>query len=422
MSKYEYVSLSFTYEGRRYFVKGKDEKDAQKKKTKKLAALMSGESGISSAMSVKAWAETWLDTYIKPKVRAAGKDKRRGTMTQKTYDMYSQKITNYIVPALGNLKLRAVTDTHLQSFLNDNADMSFSHVSKLRMILRAIFRQAYMSRLITYDPSLSLRLPAAEKGRRRSISDYEREIILQVAETHRAGTWVKFLLYTGLRPAESAALRVRHLDFTENLIEVVDAVESGTKAISMPKTAAGKRYVFIPDHFSGELICQVQGKSAEDFVFPQTDGKTMMTDNSMNNTWRKFIRQVDLAMGAETTNHGHIYDPSDLYPDGTPMYPEKDNPDVPRNGHKVAPDLVPYCLRHTYCTDLQRQGVPLETARYLMGHEDITTTANIYTHSDKVEALEAARLIRKNKQNAEKENAEKESVENIKRGKNVETA
>ena len=25
----------------------------------------------------------------------------------------------------------------------------------------------------------------------------------------------------------------------------------------------------------------------------------------------------------------------------------------------VAPDLVPYCLRHTYCTDLQRAGVPL---------------------------------------------------------------
>lgn len=415
MPKYDYVSLSFTFEGRRYFVKGKNEKDAQKKKAQKLASLMSGESGISSSMTVKAWAETWLDTYIKPKIRPAGKDKRRGTMTQKTYEMYSQKITNYIVPDLGSLKLKAVKDTHLQAFLNDNADMSFSHVSKLRMILRAIFKQAYMSRLINYDPSLSLQLPAAEKGSRRSITEEERQVILQVAEKHRAGIWVKFLLYTGLRPSESAALRVRHLDFKENLIEVVDSVESGTKTISMPKTAAGKRYVFIPDHFVDELKAHVNGKSDDSFVFPQTDGKTMMTDSSMNNTWKKFIRQVDLAMGAETTNHGHIYDPSDLYPDGTPMYPDKDG--NPINGHKVAPDLVPYCLRHTYCTDLQRQGVPLETARYLMGHEDITTTANIYTHSDKIEAIEAARLIRKNK-----ERVEKESTENSHRGKNVETA
>lgn len=417
MSIYNYVSLSFTFEGKRYYVKGKTEKEAQKKKTQKLASLMSGESGVTSSMSVKAWAETWLDTYIKPKIRPAGKDKRRGTMTQKTYEMYSQKITNYIVPALGNLKLKAVKDTHLQAFLNDNASMSFSHVSKLRMILRAIFKQAYMSRLISYDPSLSLQLPAAEKGSRRSITEEERKIILQVAEKHRAGSWVKFLLYTGLRPSESAALRVRHLDFDQALIEVVDSVESGTKTISMPKTAAGKRYVFIPDHFVDELKAQVDGKSDDAFVFPQTDGKTMMTDSSMNNTWKKFIRQVDLAMGAETTKHGHIYDPSDLLPDGSPMYPEEGNPDVPRNGHKVAPDLVPYCLRHTYCTDLQRQGVPLETARYLMGHEDITTTANIYTHSDKVEALEAARLIRKNKKAEEKENSE-----NSHRGKNVETA
>lgn len=45
----------------------------------------------------------------------------------------------------------------------------------------------------------------------------------------------------------------------------------------------------------------------------------------------------------------------------------------------VAEDLVPYCLRHTYCTDLQRAGVPLNVAKYLMGHSDISLTANIYT-------------------------------------------
>jgi site-specific recombinase XerD len=45
----------------------------------------------------------------------------------------------------------------------------------------------------------------------------------------------------------------------------------------------------------------------------------------------------------------------------------------------VAPDLVPYCLRHTYCTDLQRAGVPLNVAKYLMGHSDVSVTGNIYT-------------------------------------------
>jgi site-specific recombinase XerD len=48
---------------------------------------------------------------------------------------------------------------------------------------------------------------------------------------------------------------------------------------------------------------------------------------------------------------------------------------------KVADDLVPYCLRHTYGTDLQDAGVPINVAKYLMGHSDITVTANIYTHT-----------------------------------------
>lgn len=49
---------------------------------------------------------------------------------------------------------------------------------------------------------------------------------------------------------------------------------------------------------------------------------------------------------------------------------------------KVAEDLTPYCLRHTFCTDLQKAGVPINVAKELMGHADIQTTANIYTHKD----------------------------------------
>ena len=48
----------------------------------------------------------------------------------------------------------------------------------------------------------------------------------------------------------------------------------------------------------------------------------------------------------------------------------------------VADDLTPYCLRHTFCTDLQRAGVSINVAKELMGHADIQTTANIYTHKD----------------------------------------
>ncbi len=59
----------------------------------------------------------------------------------------------------------------------------------------------------------------------------------------------------------------------------------------------------------------------------------------------------------------------------------------------MAPDLVPYCLRHTYCTDLQAKGVSLKMASYLMGHSDISVTANIYTHVTDEILNDAAMLI-----------------------------
>lgn len=37
--------------------------------------------------------------------------------------------------------------------------------------------------------------------------------------------------------------------------------------------------------------------------------------------------------------------------------------------------------RDTYCTDLEIAGVPINVARYLMGHTDIRVTSKIYTHT-----------------------------------------
>ena len=345
------------------------------------------------SITVQEWAETWLETYLKPKVRKPGTPKLKGSMTQKSFNMYDEKLRGYILPVIGKKKLADVRDSDLQRILNAQAETSFSHASKVRMIMKAMFKQAYVSRQIIYDPSLALSLPAVTQGKRRSLTAEELTVLLKVAKTHRCGLWIKFILYEGLRPAETAALRVKNLDFEENLIYVTESVESGSGVIGTPKTDAGIRYVFIAQQIKDELKAAVEGKGAEDFVFPQTDGKTMMTDTAMQNNWRSFTRQMDLAMGAETTSHGHIYDLSDIDREGNPIYPDPKDPSKPRNGHKIAPDLVLYCLRHTFCTDLGNKGVPIEDIKYLMGHEDISTTLGVYSHPGKENAERATKII-----------------------------
>lgn len=57
---------------------------------------------------------------------------------------------------------------------------------------------------------------------------------------------------------------------------------------------------------------------------------------------------------------------------------------------ETLPPPTPYDLRHTYCTDLAKSGVPLVTASKLMGHSNVELTAKIYTHVDQEMTLNAA--------------------------------
>lgn len=389
----ERFSKSFRFEGKVYNVKGNSERECLEKIAEKKAALKHGLKK-PKVITVNAWSETWLETYLKPKVRKPGSPKLKGSMTQKSYGMYEEKLRGYILPYIGKKKMTDVTDVDLQNILNRQAEKSFSHASKVRMIMKAMFKQAYVSRVIMYDPSLALTLPAVKQGKRRSITDEERAVLLGVAKTHRCGLWVKFMLYSGLRPAETAALKVKNLDFDKELIAVREAVESGSGVVGTPKTEAGIRYVFIANEIKDELKESVAGKAEDDFVFPQTDGKSMMTVTVIRRYWESFTRQMDLAMGAEHTKQGHIYDPKDFDKDGNPLYPDPKDKTKPRNGHKLADDFVMYNLRHTFCTDLGKKGVPIENIKYLMGHEDISVTLGIYSHPGAENAERAAAIIR----------------------------
>lgn len=392
--KYNYVTSAFTYDGKRYYPKGKTKEEAERKKTEMLEALKRNEAFASGNMTVREWAEIWIENYKAPKVREPGKEKKKGTMTQKSFAMYRQKLDIYILPAIGDMKLNKVKDIHLVKILNSQKGKSKSQCSKIRMIIKAMFSQAYASHLIAYDPSIKLELPEVEEGGHRSITEYEREVVYQVAEKHRCGLWVIFMLRTGLRPAETAPLEVRDLNFNKKNISITKAIESGTEdVVGPPKSKASIRTVPILDDILSDLKAQVSAKAPTDFVFPQTDGVSMKTSTCIMNDWRSFTRQMDLLMGAETTPHGHIYDPKDLNHDGTPRYPDPDDPSKPRNGHKIADDFQLYCLRHTFCTDMKKAGVPVEIAKTLMGHEDITTTTNIYMHADESDTVSAAVLM-----------------------------
>ena len=340
----DYFVKTKWFEGKKYKARGKTEKEAVEKLAEKIAAAKRGENTINASMTVNAWYKEWMTTYKKPK-----------DMTAKSLGMYDEKYNKYIKPRIGTMRLKDVKDVHLQRILNEQAGMSESHVKKVRSVMQQMFKRARQSRLIMFDPAELLELPKYSKAQRRSITEEERTQILKLAETHRGGLWVLTLLYTGMRPAETVALKWSDIDFDKKEIHVRAAKESGThNKIKAPKTEAGKR--IIPIHAKLLPLLEAAPKSPTGRVFVNKAGNPH-NEYSLRRLWENFKRELDIQMGAT-------------------LYRSEIIKSV------LADDLVPYCLRHTFCTDLQAAGVPLNIAKELMGHADIQTTANIYTHRD----------------------------------------
>lgn len=298
-------------------------------------------------------------------------------MTPKSFSTYRQKLNGYILPVIGRMRMKDVREVHLQRILNEERGLSFSHVSKLCMVMKSMFKRAYTTGIINRDPSAGLILPATKKGSHRSITAQERAAILAVANLgrHNACLYVKLMLFCGIRPGEAMALQWKDIDYKRALLHIEKAIESGSGEVKNPKTPAGVRDIPIPSALLADLqeYQRAHRKSPfETVLHQQRDKSKPHTESSLTSSWRSFKRLVDIQMGAKVYRNQVV---------------EHGEPDELWN------TLTPYCLRHTYCTDLQDAGVPINIAKYLMGHSDITVTANIYTHKTDNTLEIAASLI-----------------------------
>lgn len=391
----------FRKDGQRYHVAADSEPELYMKVGKLLQQLETDTYKLDKNTLVRDWAKLWLSTY------------KEGKITKKSLDTYRQKLDGYILPEIGNMKLKDVTSVHLQRILNQQAGKSYSHLTKLRVTMSGLFERAVIARLIVFNPAQGLELPAYEKGQRRSLTGEERDAVLAVAASNRAGLWVKMMLYCGLRNGETRALQWKDIDLKEGIVHVRAAAEGGTGEIKGPKTEAGVRDVPIRSAFLEELKAAQKGRSPFDYVFTQASSRRRHTERSMNQMWAQFKRLVDIEMAerklqaiAEETSAAKqkaMVRQLDLgLPESKILQRIRDGNLSATHQNKVVVhgesadllgSLTPYCLRHTYCTDLQRAGVSLNVAKYLMGHSDISVTANIYTHTTDDVILDAAQKL-----------------------------
>lgn len=341
-----YFRHDVRYEGKAYPVRSKSEKELWKKVALKEHQLKTGQIVSNKNTTVEKWMYDYIDTYKSPSVAA------------KTTHQLCAYVRNYISPRVGRMRMKDVRAIDLQRVINACAGQSFSQASKLRNLICSSFRQARINKVILDNPAEDLSMPDTEEGTHRPITDFERKHIERLCETHRAGLWVLLMLHCGARPVETRQLLWTDVDWQEHVIRVKSA-----------KNDYGVRRVPLPSAVYGKLKAAHRA-SPSPYVISQPTTGQMHSVTSMRHMWESFKRALDIQMGAQTFRNAIVPESS-----------------------IVADDLTPYCLRHTYGTDLQTAGVPINVAKDLMGHKDISITARIYTHlSDQAFSDAAAQI------------------------------
>ena len=336
------ITRSFTFDGKRYYVTAENEKLAERKIANKLRDLEEGKVTIANTMLVKDWALRAVEVY-------------KTNQTDDTQKKYVQRMKHCILEHIGDMQLKQVKPLHCQNVLNLQAGNSKRQINEVNQTLNFIFSKAVDNELILKNPAEKITKPAGTKTYRRSITDNERYHLLKVCETDDRFILFLLMLYCGCRPSE--AREVKGMDI--KMLESQPVLH-----IRGTKTDNADRFVPIPD----VLYQRIKKTPKFDYLCTSGAGKKY-NQTSYRRLCLRLYREMNISMGCRVYRNQLI-----------PPYP-------------LADDFVPYDLRHTYCTDLQKKKVDLRTAQYLMGHSDISLTANIYTHADNSTILEAAKLI-----------------------------
>lgn len=337
----DYIRKTFTYEGKRYTVRGKTEKEAIMKMANKQRDLQEGKVVLSNNITVKEWALKCVDAY-------------KTNQKEVTRKRYLSRMNAGIFQYIGNRRLKDIKKLELVEVLNKQKGKSNYQIKTIRQMLQFIFSKAKENHLIAENPAEGLENPSGVTKMRRQITPYEKEHFLSVCKNDK---FLVFLLtyYCGCRPVEAKNALGKD-------IKQIDGWN--VLHITGEKSKNADRLVPIPNEFYE----RIKDTSPFSPIAPSQSGKKH-TDATYYRALNTLRREMNISMGCK-------------------VYRNKLIPPFP-----LAEDFVPYNLRHTYCCNLKKAGVDVRNAQYLMGHSDIRLTANIYTHVDNEDVITAARQI-----------------------------
>ena len=291
----------------------------------------------------------WYETYKRDKLSVSSRLN------------YATAINKHIMPVFGDRQMRAIRSAEIQAFLNSKAGMCKTALGDMYSILYNTFTRATAEGIIDRNPALGVTRPAAEREKRRALTDAETNAVLSVAQTHPDRLLLMLLYYTGMRRGEVLGLQWRDVDFDAGIIHVCRDMDFAINDLGELKTPSSRRSIPLPPALIGAL-------EAERGI-----GATPVIQSPQNHShWPQatFVRHwkaLAIALYEADTS-------IEAAPLGTRI--GNDGKPVPIMGSI----LTAHYFRHNYASILYNAGVDVLAAQKILGHADVKTTLSIYSH------------------------------------------
>ena len=246
---------------------------------------------------------------------------------------------------------------------NTGEPSSKDSLIEMKRAARGVYQMAISNRVVEFNPVADVKIIAMKKKVPRRALTEEEQRWVRTTE-HRAQTAAMIMMYCGLRRGELVPLRWSDIDFSENTISITKSVEiKNSRFVEKEgaKSDSGVRKIPMPDILA-EHLRKEKKKAASIFVVPTSKGQ-MMSETAWRRMWESYMTTLNFQYGDFSRYGGKKKSVHD--PEGVPM---------------VIDGFTPHYLRHTYASILFMAGVDVVTAKELMGHADIQTTLEVYTH------------------------------------------
>lgn len=278
----------------------------------------------------------------------------KNSVKENTFYAYSNVVNKDIYPYFvkKNITIKSLNNLHIQEYYNSLSEkMSASSVLKRHANIHKALKYAVMSGLIEKNPADYVILPKKKKYIGKYFNEKQLNKLLKVSKSYPIETAIMLTAYYGFRRSEVLGLRWEAIDFNNDTIIVKNTVVT------------------------------VGGNILEDDI---TKTKSSFRTLPLDVTMKKYLKEQRLKQKENKLFYGDTYQENDFickWENGQPFKPDY----ITRTFSRILeennlPKIRFHDLRHSAASMLLKMGFTLKEIQEWLGHSDISTTANCYSH------------------------------------------